>query len=99
VYKGDRDLSVQDAVRQYFLPSEYGPAVHRVAVFDNTGAIEYVISQMDVLRYVFMQDQGKEWLTMSVKEAGVHIAASQCAGNGTAACPPHSLAAIWEILK
>ena len=71
VYEGDRDLPLREAVRKYFLKTDAGPAVHRVAVFDSAGAIEHVISQMDVMQFVFSRERDAEWMAKSLTDMGV----------------------------
>jgi hypothetical protein len=70
IYEGDGDLPLQEAVRKYFLLNSEGPAVHRVAVFDSSGAIKYVISQMDIMQFVYAREKDASWMDMSVKELG-----------------------------
>jgi hypothetical protein len=71
VYEGDRDLPLREAVQKYFLLNSEGPAVHRVAVFDSSGAIEYVISQMDIMQFVHALEKDASWMDISLKELGV----------------------------
>jgi hypothetical protein len=70
VYEGDRDLPLREAVKKYLLPTSDGPAVHRVAVFDSSGAIEYVISQMDIMQFVFAHEREAPWMETSLAELG-----------------------------
>ena len=71
VYEGDQTMPLRTAVQRHFLANERGPAVHRIALFDSRGTIEYVISQMDVLRHVLSQDYEKPWVAKTLKDAGV----------------------------
>lgn len=71
VYEGDRDLPLREAVRKYFLESAGSPAVHRVAVFDSAGAIEHVISQMDVMQFVFSRERDADWMGRTLEATGL----------------------------
>ena len=71
MYEGDQTMPLRIAVQRHFLANERGPAVHRIALFDSRGTIEYVISQMDVLRHVLSQDYEKPWVARTLKDAGV----------------------------
>lgn len=74
MYKGERDLPLKDAIEKFFLPKGDDPAVHRVAIFDDDGKIEQVVSQMDVVRHMFGIASGSDWMKQTVKDAG----APQC---------------------
>ncbi|KAG2499693.1 hypothetical protein HYH03_002628 [Edaphochlamys debaryana] len=50
------DVSVLEALRESFAPSGK-PAAHRLAVFDASGAITAVVSQLDVIRYLHENPQ------------------------------------------
>lgn len=51
--QADASVSVLDTIQRLFLPPRPdGRAVHRLAMFDATGQITHIVSQMDVIRHL-----------------------------------------------
>ncbi|KAG2436215.1 hypothetical protein HXX76_006527 [Chlamydomonas incerta] len=51
MFQVNSDVPLLDAIRESFVPTGK-PAAHRLAVFDASGAITAVVSQLDVIRYL-----------------------------------------------
>jgi hypothetical protein len=63
-------MLLQEAVAKYFVGAGGLLPVHRIALFDSAGNIDTVISQMDVVRYIYARSPDTAWCKATLAESG-----------------------------
>jgi len=74
LFEGDSDsISVMTAIREVFVKYRDGKrnVSHRIALFDAHGDVTAIISQMDVIRWILLQNIQDDRLRKSIGELGM----------------------------
>ena len=89
VQHSERSMPLQMAVHNFFVGRGADmPAVHRLAILDQSGDIEHILTQMDILKFMHDRHASDAAASKTLLEAGVPV-------QLLTHCVPHHIS--WDL--